>query len=439
MKNPPAGSKTVSVSINGKTASIKLASAVFTGVSTTTDPLDTVVSASGTSGAPTASLTTAVNGELVTANASVNATTAATNRTSIWKDIAANNTSEGSYQLAPTSGSYSNSYTGTTAAKWAELIAAFKPNVTTKPGTPITVTSSSLLYIHTDHLGGANVITDKNGVVVETLDYYPYGEVKLDEKTSQYSSKRKYIGEEYDSATDLSYLNARYYNGKEGRFLSEDPVFWEKQNLVDPQSMNSYSYANGNPIVKKDPSGRCAGIPMSPIELAAMILFMPRATSFDPVYEPQQYAAQNSTNNAIIGAAMSMVGGKSGRFTADGQLINAVNGARREAEVFQELKQTYPTADIIKQPYLRDANGKIVKDFETSEARRLDFAVVQDGQVASRLEVTSQTAKKDFQIGKEGRIISNGGTFIRGTNGSLLNFANKTGGITTPSVIIRKP
>jgi len=76
--------------------------------------------------------------------------------------------------------------------KWAELISAWKPNVTTKAGTPITVTSSSLLYIHTDHLGGANVITDKNGVVVETLDYYPYGEVKLDEKAGNYNgSKRK--------------------------------------------------------------------------------------------------------------------------------------------------------------------------------------------------------------------------------------------------------
>ena len=39
--------------------------------------------------------------------------------------------------------------------------------------------------------------------------------------------------------------------------MSEDPTFWSKQNLTDPQSMNSYSYANDNPIVKSDPSGRC--------------------------------------------------------------------------------------------------------------------------------------------------------------------------------------
>ena len=49
--------------------------------------------------------------------------------------------------------------------------------------------------------------------------------------------------------------NARYYEGQRGQFLSEDPTFWGKQSLQNPQSLNSYSYAEGNPIVKKDPTG----------------------------------------------------------------------------------------------------------------------------------------------------------------------------------------
>jgi RHS repeat-associated protein len=59
-----------------------------------------------------------------------------------------------------------------------------------------------------------------------------------------------------------AFLNARYYNNAQGQFLSEDPVFLgdpKSQVLTDPQSLNSYSYANDNPIVKSDPSGRCAG------------------------------------------------------------------------------------------------------------------------------------------------------------------------------------
>jgi hypothetical protein len=37
-------------------------------------------------------------------------------------------------------------------------------------------------------------------------------------------------------------------------------VFWGKQNIADPQSLNSYSYANDNPVTRKDPTGEAASI-----------------------------------------------------------------------------------------------------------------------------------------------------------------------------------
>jgi RHS repeat-associated protein len=59
------------------------------------------------------------------------------------------------------------------------------------------------------------------------------------------------------------FLNARYYDSSRGQFLSEDPVFWEvgqtqdgKAALSNPQALNSYAYANGNPITNKDPNGK---------------------------------------------------------------------------------------------------------------------------------------------------------------------------------------
>jgi RHS repeat-associated protein len=57
----------------------------------------------------------------------------------------------------------------------------------------------------------------------------------------------------------LSYLNARYYNSAQGQFLSEDPVFLgnpNQQSLQDPQSLNTYSYSDDNPINKSDPNGK---------------------------------------------------------------------------------------------------------------------------------------------------------------------------------------
>ena len=63
-----------------------------------------------------------------------------------------------------------------------------------------------------------------------------------------------------DAGVVHALLQARYYDGSKGQFLSEDPVFLgepKQQVLTDPQSLNSYSYANDNPITKSDPTGRC--------------------------------------------------------------------------------------------------------------------------------------------------------------------------------------
>jgi RHS repeat-associated protein len=95
--------------------------------------------------------------------------------------------------------------------------------------------------------------------VVQTLDYYPFGAQRI--RSGSSVSDRQFIGERYDANTDLNYLNARYYDSSRGQFISQDPTFWAlKMNLNDPQSLNSYSYANDNPITKKDADGLAATV-----------------------------------------------------------------------------------------------------------------------------------------------------------------------------------
>ena len=130
-------------------------------------------------------------------------------------------------------------------------------------------TTATTTYLHPDHLGGTNVTTDEDGEVTQTLDYYPYGSQRI--ATGSISEQRRFIGEEHDPDTEFSYLNARYYQGSRGQFLSQDPVFLALGNpgtisqmtqrefvaiLADPQSWNSYGYARGNPILLKDSTGR---------------------------------------------------------------------------------------------------------------------------------------------------------------------------------------
>jgi RHS repeat-associated protein len=132
--------------------------------------------------------------------------------------------------------------------------------------------TASTTYLHPDHLGGTNVATDENAEVVQTLDYYPYGSQRI--ATGSFAEQRRFIGEEYDGDTEFSYLNARYYQGSRGQFMSQDPVFVNlgvdkrsKTLLADPQLQNSYGYARDNPIIFKDAMGEIAflAVPAAPV------------------------------------------------------------------------------------------------------------------------------------------------------------------------------
>lgn len=90
----------------------------------------------------------------------------------------------------------------------------------------------------------------------QRFDFAPYGSVIASTNTGTTTDARQYIGQ-FSDTSGLSYLNARYYNSTQSQFLTEDPVFWGQQNLQDPQSFNTYSYSEGNPINGSDPSGRC--------------------------------------------------------------------------------------------------------------------------------------------------------------------------------------
>src|SRR5271165_4805600 len=122
---------------------------------------------------------------------------------------------------------------------------------------------------------------------VQTLDYYPFGATRISVSTST-NEQRKYI-DQFSDVSGLDYLNARYYDSGRGQFLSQDPVFWEIgltrdgiKALANPQSQNSYGYANDNPIAGKDPDGRQTLTSPATVSILGSVAIIATYVSFLP-------------------------------------------------------------------------------------------------------------------------------------------------------------
>ncbi len=105
-------------------------------------------------------------------------------------------------------------------------------------------------YLLADGLGSVRTeMVDGNVESVTTYD--PYGNLLT--QTGNSGTTYGYTGEQYDDATGLLYLRARYYNPALRSFMGRDP--WSGD-MKRPQSMNGWGYVEGNPINLMDPTGQ---------------------------------------------------------------------------------------------------------------------------------------------------------------------------------------
>lgn len=126
--------------------------------------------------------------------------------------------------------------------------------------------SAGYYYNHTDHLTGSSVTTNGSGQLEQTLDYMPFGSIRLNDQVSTFDQHHKFANSIND-ITGLNYMGARYQDPRLGRFISQDPVFRDlgadlseygtdtERHLSNPQMLNSYSYAINNPLKHTDRSG----------------------------------------------------------------------------------------------------------------------------------------------------------------------------------------
>jgi RHS repeat-associated protein len=120
-------------------------------------------------------------------------------------------------------------------------------------------------YLHKDHLGSIDTITNEQGDVVKQFSFDAWGK-RRDPKTSgtlteddllslfdkDLTTDRGFTGHEHLDEVQLIHMNGRVYDPVIGRFLSADPIV---QAPTFSQSLNRYSYVLNNPLSLVDPSG----------------------------------------------------------------------------------------------------------------------------------------------------------------------------------------
>jgi RHS repeat-associated protein len=104
--------------------------------------------------------------------------------------------------------------------------------------------SGTVSYFVTDHLGTTRAFTDASGTLTSSLTYDSFGNVVSGSAATRYT----YTGREFDSETGLMYYRARWYDPREGKFVSEDPIGLEG-------GLNFYSYVDHSPTLFSDPTG----------------------------------------------------------------------------------------------------------------------------------------------------------------------------------------
>jgi RHS repeat-associated protein len=117
---------------------------------------------------------------------------------------------------------------------------------TIRIGDAIGDTTPAIKYNLENNIYSSAVTLDDNGTVVNTQEYYPFGETSF----GSYEKKRyQYVGKERDEESGLYYYGARYYTPWIARFISCDPLSAKYAQL------SPYNYSDNNPINDYDIDG----------------------------------------------------------------------------------------------------------------------------------------------------------------------------------------
>ena len=95
--------------------------------------------------------------------------------------------------------------------------------------TPNTGPATQSYYLHTDHQGSVIGLSNDNGQLINQYTYDSHG--NLQTQVEAYPQPFRFTGQQQDLSGKLLYYKHRMYDPKTGRFLQEDPLWFEAGDL----------------------------------------------------------------------------------------------------------------------------------------------------------------------------------------------------------------
>jgi len=111
-------------------------------------------------------------------------------------------------------------------------------------------------YYLTDVMGSVYQVVDADGNVVNSYDHNAWGEVRESGTTEAVANPFRWQTKPWDEETGLYYSRARYYDGRTGRFVSQDMLYKEG---------NQFAWGPPAPPSSQDPTGQYGEIGFRPV------------------------------------------------------------------------------------------------------------------------------------------------------------------------------
>ena len=264
-------------------------------------------------------------------------------------------------------------------------------------------------YYHYNHIGSTTAITDADGDLLYSFTYGTYGELTgiydadgqkmAGEAAGQSSIKETLQAEKLrflyngrygveTGADGLYYMRARYYNPQIKRFINRDII---DGSITDSQSLNKYSYVQGNPVNLIDPFGLCAQDYFSRAghELLDWLGFI-----FDPA-DVINFLWYTAEGNAAMAAATAVaIVPAAGSFIAKGTK-QAIKAGKKAAQKAGEKAAKNATEKAAK----KAAAKKLAKEATETGVEKAAKEAAEKATEKTAKEATEKTAKEAAEKG----------------------------------------